>query len=91
MRRCQFCDRWFRNKQAVRAHLRFCAPYLQARADGTSPTPARLVERTYYRCAGCADFVADREDVHALYRGRCPKCGYREWTDMGTHWVPDSA
>jgi hypothetical protein len=23
-RRCVYCGRWFKNKQALRAHLRFC-------------------------------------------------------------------
>jgi hypothetical protein len=29
MRKCPFCGRWFRNKQAIRAHLRFCPEYLE--------------------------------------------------------------
>jgi hypothetical protein len=24
MRQCAFCGRWFRNKRAVEAHLRYC-------------------------------------------------------------------
>ena len=27
MRQCYFCKRWFKNKQAVRAHLRWCPEY----------------------------------------------------------------
>lgn len=27
MRRCIYCGRWFKNKQAVRAHLRHCDEY----------------------------------------------------------------
>ena len=29
VRTCFFCKRWFRNKQAVRAHLQWCEPYLE--------------------------------------------------------------
>jgi len=32
MRKCEYCGRWFKNKQAVRAHLRFCTAYLRAKA-----------------------------------------------------------
>ena len=27
MQQSHFCDRWFKNKQSVRAHLRFCEHY----------------------------------------------------------------
>ena len=27
MRQCHFCERWFTNKQAVRAHLKHCPEY----------------------------------------------------------------
>lgn len=33
-RRCGFCDRWFRSKQSVRAHQRWCQPYLEAKEAG---------------------------------------------------------
>ena len=33
MRRCLFCERWFKNKQAVRAHLRYCGEYLDRPDD----------------------------------------------------------
>ena len=33
MRRCHFCGRWFKNKQAVRAHLKYCSEYQEARLD----------------------------------------------------------
>lgn len=32
MRRCHFCSRWFRSKQSVRAHLRWCEDYKDAQA-----------------------------------------------------------
>jgi hypothetical protein len=28
MRKCWYCNRWFRNRQAVRAHLKYCDRYL---------------------------------------------------------------
>lgn len=88
MRQCNFCDRWFRNKQAVRAHLKHCGPYRSARADGTSPPPTRYVDKTFYRCASCQSFEAEQEDVHAQHIYGCPVCGCREWIILGTKKVP---
>ena len=28
MRTCHFCGKWYRNKQAVRAHLQWCSQYI---------------------------------------------------------------
>jgi len=33
MIKCSFCGRWFRNKQAFRAHLRYCEPYRTSKKD----------------------------------------------------------
>ena len=87
-RQCNFCDRWFGNKQAVRAHLKHCGPYRAARADGTSPPSKRYVDKTFYRCASCQNFETEVEEVHRLYTTGCPWCGCREWYDLGTHKVP---
>ena len=27
MRQCLYCTRWFKNKQSVRAHLKYCEKY----------------------------------------------------------------
>lgn len=42
MRKCIYCGRWFKNKQAVRAHLRHCEEYQAAQwkrmqSDGDVP------------------------------------------------------
>lgn len=34
MRRCNWCDRWFKNKQAVRGHLRTCKEWIAVKAKG---------------------------------------------------------
>lgn len=88
MTQCRFCDRWFRSKQSVRAHLKHCGPYRAARADGTSPPPIKYVVKTFYRCAACQNFEATAEDVHRNYIYGCPLCGCREWHDLGTRKVP---
>ena len=41
-RQCSFCNRWFRNKQAVRAHLRRCETYLDTKRDAAPGLLARL-------------------------------------------------
>ena len=33
MRQCVFCGRWFKNKQAVRAHLKMCPGYFDVRIE----------------------------------------------------------
>lgn len=55
MRRCSWCDRWFKNRQAVRAHLRHCEPYLDARAAGQVVPENRDAERAKgtYLCDVC--------------------------------------
>ena len=87
-RQCNFCDRWFGNKQAVRAHLKYCGVYRAARADGTSPPPERYVDKTFYRCAGCQNFEAEEDQIHTTYIAGCPLCGWRWWDDLGTRKVP---
>jgi len=54
MLQCFWCGRWFRNKQALRAHLKHCAerggefrygPYAQTKQ--TEATPARPKEEAH--------------------------------------------
>jgi len=33
MIKCYYCGRWFKSKQALRAHLRFCEPYLALKSE----------------------------------------------------------
>ena len=33
MQKCNFCGRWFKNKQAVRAHLKYCQEYRELRLN----------------------------------------------------------
>ena len=60
----KICTRWFDNKQAVRAHLRFC-PYYRAGQPIARP-------ETYYECAECGNTNTSR-------RNRCIRCGSRRW------------
>ena len=40
-RQCYFCKRWFKNKQAVRAHLQQCIIYKILRKDEGTPEEVR--------------------------------------------------
>ena len=60
MRSCPACRRWFRNKQAIRQHLRWCRAY-QARKIGM-----KLV-----RCFQCKQ--VSEIGVHDTFR--CRFCG----------------
>jgi hypothetical protein len=37
MRQCYYCKRWFKNKQAVRAHLRWCPEYSGSKGPIVTP------------------------------------------------------
>jgi hypothetical protein len=42
MRKCYYCNRWFKNKQAVRAHLRWC-PERNYRDSGGPIVPPKTI------------------------------------------------
>lgn len=50
MRRCNWCERWFRNKQSVRSHLKWCGNWKAAKAAGHYPAKV-LVDA--YKCGTC--------------------------------------
>jgi len=92
MRTCHFCQRWFKNKQAVRRHLGYCRDYLNAEHTNPPWTRVPLVQ-----CASCvqnfgADFAArlthaEMHDALVTYRG-CPMCGANWWSRAGWRRVP---
>jgi hypothetical protein len=85
MRQCHFCERWFRNKQSVRAHLKACSNYKhQLHAGLVVGTQTRFVG--YYQCPACylpgeegicrADMLASQFPRADFGEGRlcCPLC-----------------
>lgn len=94
-RTCYFCERWFRNKQAVRRHLGYCKAYQSGEKDSvrTSPGPARSERNSLCADCGCAQRSAGRceecgsgdsidEDLLPI---RCHKCGKLTPT-ASAHW-----
>ena len=63
MRRCNFCFRWFKNKQAIKAHLQFCESYLFKKG---------LID--VWVCENCGNEVK-REPP----RGPCQECHANSW------------
>lgn len=45
MRQCRYCKRWFKNKQAVRAHLRWCTKYRASVGPVVPPTTINIVQQ----------------------------------------------
>ena len=87
MRQCHFCERWFKNKQAVRRHLGFCKDYLTASYD---EKPWRRVE--LLQCAHCKQAYGDditpkitSDEMHELVDmyGGCDICGTNLWARAG--------
>lgn len=68
MQMCGFCTRWFKSRQAVRAHLAFCELYLEKRDQGLV-VPNRYA-RDVYQCANCDHFQDEDFSV-------CPNCATR--------------
>lgn len=92
MQTCHFCDRWFKNKQAVRRHLGYCKTYLNAEVDNRSWTREEL-----WQCAQCRErngFAnTDKVTFEAMHQlqaacGGCPHCGHRYWQKAGWRRVP---
>lgn len=94
MRSCRFCNRWFRNRQAVRRHLGYCRDYLSA--ERTDPPWTR---EPLFQCAECRAALGDehaqrvtRDEMHELsstYRG-CPVCHTNIWARAGWRRVPST-
>jgi len=83
MAKCHFCERWFRNRQSVRAHLARCREY-QRHLDGegedeiytpipaaaaVEPEPHHVYECTAIRCGALA--------VANILQASCSLCGGR--------------
>jgi hypothetical protein len=76
-RQCNFCRRWFKNKQAVRRHLGFCIQWKIAKAGGQRSladglngmlgmmfevAPKRRLD--HWKCTGCgAKYDGARESL----------------------------
>ena len=95
MRTCNFCERWFKNKQAVRRHLGYCKEYLNAERRERPWTRVEL-----YQCAACVtnygtDYTptVTHEEMHeqAATHGGCGFCGRNEWRRAGWKRVPIEA
>jgi hypothetical protein len=41
MIKCYYCGRWFKNKQALRGHLRSCKPYIALKSERGITGPCR--------------------------------------------------
>ncbi len=87
MRRCRFCDRWFKNKQAVRRHLGYCKDYLNAEHREVPWRRERL-----FQCDWCRHYqgtestpVVTVEETHQIVAtyGGCPSCGRNAWVRVG--------
>lgn len=87
MRQCRFCERWFKNRQAVRRHLGYCQLYLEAPRPAETWTRAPVVQ-----CEQCVVAVGpdhtqrvtqeEMHEFHAEYGG-CPSCSGQTWVDAG--------
>ena len=92
MRQCHFCDRWFRSRQSVRAHLRFCPDYARAVADGTAVRHQRV---PMYQCQRCKDEIdlpnamtEEQRDKELSIYGGCGMCGGQDFVRVGWKRVP---
>ena len=92
MRQCHFCDRYFRNRQGVRAHLRFCRDYARAVADGTTVRHQRV---PMYQCQRCKDEIGlphamteDERDKELSIYGGCGMCGGQDYVRVGWTRIP---
>lgn len=88
MRPCHHCARFFRSKQAVRAHLMHCAAWL---ATGR----ARQPQEPLYQCAVCRNAHGPElteqltvAQMHTIFR--CQTCGHGEFVRSGWRIVPTS-
>jgi len=92
VRQCKFCSRWFRNRQATRRHLGYCAPYLNA--ERTDPPWGR---EQLFQCVACRDTLGrdhtqrvTRDEMHEMHSayGGCPLCHSNSWGPAGWRRVP---
>lgn len=84
MRKCVYCGRWFKNKQAVRAHLRHCEEYriaqlkrMQSEGDMADvhkaiPDGKKFRFHPHVQMQGLWRDVLNVNEVHQQY---CPKYG----------------
>ena len=73
MRQCFFCKKWFSNKQAVRAHLRFC-PVRKADAEKSEVHEPSQDLVVMFHCTQCG-----RKEV---YEASCGDCGAPERVEV---------
>jgi DNA-directed RNA polymerase subunit RPC12/RpoP len=65
VRQCVHCSRWFKSRQATRAHLKWCQSWIDRRE-------VSRMQRVY-TCADCGD--------QSTNPTICSKCGGRTWVD----------
>jgi hypothetical protein len=94
VRTCAFCNRWFKNKQAVRRHLGYCRDYLPHTSRGQDGARDRT-----FRCAACVSVLGaaavpritqDEMHAHSAATGGCPTCGNNLWADAGWRRRPET-
>jgi hypothetical protein len=85
-RQCAYCDRWFRSKQSVRSHLKWCEPWKEAKAAGYKP---HWVMVDVFKCRVCwngcvaGGHAATGWDVQK-HGGVCPTCKVpADWIKVG--------
>lgn len=77
MRQCRFCSRWFKNRQAVRAHLRWCGDYQEGnlRTEGP-PFKKSGYQRTPYTFL--QSLPPPESDANPIIGCECVECGFLE-------------
>jgi len=81
-RKCAHCLRGFKNKQAVRSHLRWCAAWLAVRGhdrEAKTKRPEEKIESTtgWQCCNDACTYV-----VAGACPGHCPACNEITWTEI---------
>ena len=80
MRQCRFCGRWFKNKQAVMAHLRRCNDYQEGnlRTEGP-PFEKSGYQRTPYPLV--QGLNPPDPDANPIVEHECAECGFPEQSE----------
>jgi len=91
MRQCNWCDRWFRNKQAVRGHLRCCKEW---KVEKKRSHRRKYEHVKVYKCGTCwsgpipGGYAATQADIDAV-SGHCPTCQVPgRWIVVGNRTFP---
>lgn len=77
-RQCPSCSRWFKSKQAIRAHMRFCEAYLERKAAAQAVVEGETTITILRECVSCQRIRTTEGDL-------CPYCGDRWWNPI---WMP---